>query len=149
MTDRRSWIIGAVSTLSALLVTSRAGSGPRPGDPAARIVPVPGGAYTDVDAAGLATLLATKSFALINVHIPYEGALDGTDLFIPFDQIEANLGRLPADKRARIVLYCRSGSMSATAARALVRRGYVDVWNLDGGMLAWARTGRPVRQRPQ
>ncbi len=147
MIDRRSWLIGVASTVPVLVLASLAASGPRSGDPPARTVPVEGGAYTDVDATGLAALLTTKSFPLINVHIPYEGEIDGTDLFIPFDQIEANLARLPADKGARVVLYCRSGSMSATAARALARRGYTDIWNLDGGMLAWARAGYPLQHR--
>jgi rhodanese-related sulfurtransferase len=149
MTDRRSWLIGVASTASMLVMTSLAAAGSRSGDPPARTVPVEGGAYTDVDAAGLAALLQTKSFPLINVHIPCEGEIDGTGLFIPFEQIEANLARLPADKGARVVLYCRSGSMSATAARALLRRGYTDIWNLDGGMLAWARAGYPLQHRPR
>ena len=102
------------------------------------------GAYTSVDAAGLARMLRAKAFPLINVHIPYAGEIAGTDLFIPFDQIEANLEKLPADKHARVVLYCRSGSMSATAARALVKRGYTDVWNLAGGMIGWERAGYPL-----
>jgi rhodanese-related sulfurtransferase len=149
MTDRRSWLIGVASTVAGLVMAPGVTPALREGDPVAGTVPVEGGAYTDVDAAGLAALLTAKSFPLINVHIPYEGEIDRTDLFIPFDQIEANLSRLPADKGARIVLYCRSGSMSATAARALVRRGYTDVWNLDGGMLAWARAGYPLRHRPR
>ena len=102
------------------------------------------GAYTNVDAAGLARMLHAKAFPLINVHIPYEGEIAGTDLFIPFDRIEANLEKLPADKHARVVLYCRSGSMSTKAARALVKRGYTDVWNLAGGMIGWERAGYPL-----
>ena len=100
-----------------------------------------GGSYTDVTSSGLAAMLQAKDFPLINVHIPYEGELEGTDLFLPFNEIEANLHQLPADPGARIVLYCRSGSMSAIAARALVSRGYTDVWNLDGGMVGWEKSG--------
>lgn len=102
--------------------------------PETRKVPLDGGAtYTDVNAAGLAAMLEKKEFPLINVHMPYEAEIRETDLFIPFDQVEANLEKLPADKGARVVLYCRSGNMSAIAARALAKRGYRDVWNLEAG----------------
>lgn len=108
-------------------------------------VPVEGGgAYTDVSAPGLAAMLKKKDFPLVNVHIPYEGEIQGTDLFIPFNEVDANLDKLPADKSARIVLYCRSGGMSAIAARALATRGYTNVWNLDGGMIAWRDAGHPL-----
>jgi rhodanese-related sulfurtransferase len=103
-----------------------------------------GGSYTDVSAVGLAAMLEDKEFPLINVHIPYQGEIEGTDSFIPFDEIGQNLDSLPSDKEARIVLYCRSGSMSATAARELVGLGYTDVWNLDGGMIAWKQAGYPL-----
>jgi len=105
-------------------------------------VPVEGGGtYTDVNAAGLSTLLEDKDFLLINVYIPYEGEIEGTDLFIPFNEIEQNLDKLPSDKDAKLVVYCRSGGKSAIAARSLVKVGYRDVWNLDGGMIAWEQAG--------
>ncbi|MDT8304916.1 MAG: rhodanese-like domain-containing protein [Anaerolineae bacterium] len=103
-----------------------------------------GGSYTDVSVEGLALLMEEDEFPLINVHIPYEGEIEGTDQFIPFNEIEQNLAKLPANKDARVVLYCRSGSMSAQAAQALVALGYTDVWNLDGGMIAWENSGRPL-----
>ena len=34
------------------------------------------------------------------------------------------------------MLYCISGRTSTIAARTLVRLGYTDVWNLEGGMRA-------------
>ena len=109
-------------------------------------VPVEGGgSYTDVSAEGLALLLEDKDFPLINVHIPYAGEIEGTDEFIPFDQIEQNINKLPADKDAKVVIYCRSGSMSGISARSLVELGYTDVWNLDGGMIAWEASGRPLQ----
>ncbi|WP_413232700.1 rhodanese-like domain-containing protein [Mycolicibacterium sp. 050158] len=42
-----------------------------------------------------------------------------------------------------IVLVCRSGGRSAKAAAALQSAG-LTVVNLEGGMTAWAREGRPV-----
>lgn len=102
------------------------------------------GNYTDVSVDGLAAMMEEKSFPLVNVHIPYEGEIEDTDLFIPYNEIEQNLDQLPEDEDARIVLYCRSGSMSADAARTLVELGYTDVWNVDGGMIAWRNSGRPI-----
>ena len=112
-------------------------------------VPVSGGGnYTDVSVEGLAALMEEgRASPLINVHIPYEGEIQDTDLFIPYNEIEQHLDELPADKDARIVLYCRSGSMSAQAAETLVNLGYTDVWNVDGGMIAWRNSGRTVLNR--
>lgn len=107
-------------------------------------VPVEGGTYTDVSVAGLAFMLEDKDFPLINVHIPYAGDIQDTDANIPYDQIAQNLDQLPANKDAQIVLYCRSGSMSGIAARELVKLGYTNVWNLDGGMNAWENSGRSL-----
>lgn len=110
-------------------------------------VSVDGGSYTNVDAAGLSTMLKSKDFPLINVHVPYEGEIQGTDLFIPYTDIQNNLSKLPADKSSKIFLYCRSGNMSDIAARALVKLGYTNVWNLDGGMIAWKQAGYQVVEK--
>ena len=149
--SRHAWsavLVGLLILLTGTVTGQAAGGGAETAT--IRRVEVGGGAaYTDVNPAGLAGMLRAKAFPLVNVHIPYEGEIEGTDLFIPFDQVEANLGKLPSDRGARIVLYCRSGSMSATAARALAKRGYTDVWNLDGGMLAWEHAGYPLRRGPR
>ena len=41
------------------------------------------------------------------------------------------------DRGRTVVVYCRSGSRSAWAARLLLERGYPNVLNLRGGVLAW------------
>ena len=89
----------------------------------------------------LNTLLNNKEFVLVNVHIPFAGNIAETDLSIPYDQIEQNLSQLPADKSAKIVLYCRSGHMSQIAAEKLVSLGYTHIWNLQGGMADWEKEG--------
>lgn len=102
------------------------------------------GSYYNITSKELRTLLQKKNFVFINVHIPYEGELPQTDAFIPYDQIEKNFDKLPLDKMTKIVLYCRSGRMSAIAAQILAQRGYTNVWNLKGGMLEWQQTGYPL-----
>jgi len=79
-------------------------------------VNVAGGSYKNVTVNELNEMLKNKDFVFVNVHIPFAGDIADTDLFIPYDQIEQNLLQLPPDKNAQIVLYCRSGRMSAIAA---------------------------------
>ena len=110
-------------------------------------VSVPGGSYTNVSVTQLKAMLDKKDFAFINVHIPYEGEIANTDAFVPYNKIDKNLDKLPADKNAKIVLYCRSGRMSTLAAETLIRLGYANVWNVDGGMIAWEALGLPLKAK--
>ena len=49
---------------------------------------------------------------------------------------------------AKIVVYCRSGSMSAIAARELVKLGFTNVSNLAGGMVEWEKRGYELIRKP-
>jgi rhodanese-related sulfurtransferase len=103
-------------------------------------ITVSGGSFARVSPTELREMMRQEDIVLVNTHVPFEGDIPGTDLSIPYDKIGRNLDRLPG-KDAKIVLYCRSGSMSAEAAETLVGLGYDDVWDLGGGMIAWKETG--------
>ena len=94
-------------------------------------------------------MLNNKDFTLINVHIPYEGEIPGTDVHIPYNEVEKYVDQLPQDKGAKIVLYCRSGSMSAAASKTLVEMGYTNVTDMQGGMNAWKAAGYELLNNPQ
>jgi rhodanese-related sulfurtransferase len=60
---------------------------------------------------------------------------------IPLGALAARLDELPAGRP--VVAVCESGLRSARAARLLSRQGH-EVYNLRGGMRAWAGAGLPV-----
>lgn len=91
-----------------------------------------------------AEAIAAPERVTINVHVPYEGDIAGTDLSIPFDQIEAQINRLPTARSTPLAVYCRTGRMSTIAASTLANLGYHDVVELADGMQAWQQSGRLV-----
>jgi rhodanese-related sulfurtransferase len=158
MTER-NWRLNAISLLAlVVLLAGCAGAGttqdttgsatPEPGRslPALGTLPRNSDGYADVSVQQLAGSLPDKNYTLVNVHVPYEGELPETDLFIPYDQIQERAQELPG-KDAPIVLYCRSGAMSTTAAKTLVQLGYTNVMELEGGMVAWEQAGHQLEFR--
>ena len=135
-------LVGAI-VLVACSAASQAGAQDGT-DQVGQIVPVEGfGSYVDVMPAELDEAFQAGSFFFVNVHVPNEGEIPGTDTHIAFDQIAGRIGEFPEQVDEVIVLYCRSGSMSAIAARTLVEAGYTNVFNLDGGFRSWIAAGYP------
>jgi rhodanese-related sulfurtransferase len=69
-----------------------------------------------------------------------------TALHIPMSEFVTRLHELPEDEEPLYVI-CRSGGRSARVVAYLVAQGYPAV-NVDGGMQAWARAGRPLVADP-
>ncbi len=103
--------------------------------------------YKDISTKELSEMIKNKDFTLVNVHIPYIGDIEGTDVSIPFNEIANNLDKLPKDKNVKIVLYCQSGNMSAIAADTLAQLGYTNVYNMKGGMIQWQKDGNKLVQK--
>lgn len=88
--------------------------------------------YKSITPEKLVEMLEDKDFTLIDVHIPEQIHIDGTDALIPYNEIEHN-SKLPKDRNAKIVLYCRSGGMSRAAAYTLAEEGFINIYDLVGG----------------
>jgi rhodanese-related sulfurtransferase len=105
--------------------------------------------YENVSVGRFVEMMDHKDFILINVHVPYEGEIPGTDFLIPYNEIEQYKSELPRDKAARLVVYCKAGPMGDVAAGKLAQIGYTHVMNFKDGMNGWQRAGKSLQFRPQ
>lgn len=97
--------------------------------------------YQGVQPQEAARMLETRDVFLLDVHVPEQAHIDGTDAFIPYDELELHRDKLPRDTSQTILVYCMGGGMSKAAAEKLVEMGYRNVYNLKGGAVAWRRAG--------
>lgn len=73
-----------------------------------------------------------------------EGHIDGATL-IPLSDFQQRYEEVLTEKDAKIVIQCRSGKRSMNACMFLLSKGYSDLNNLEGGILAWTEAGFPVK----
>ncbi|GAA4103131.1 rhodanese-like domain-containing protein [Mucilaginibacter panaciglaebae] len=86
-----------------------------------------------------------EDFQLIDVRedFEYETSNIGGQL-IPLGGILIEADKISKDKP--VVVMCRSGKRSAAAIAQLEQRGYTNLSNLQGGILAWAAEIDPDMQ---
>ena len=80
---------------------------------------------------------AKEDFQLIDVREEYEHEICeiGGEL-IPMGEVADNLDKISKDKK--VVVHCRSGKRSASVIQMLEQHGFKNLYNLKGGILAWA-----------
>ncbi|MBK5225256.1 MAG: rhodanese-like domain-containing protein, partial [Thermoleophilia bacterium] len=59
-------------------------------------------------------------------------------------QLPAHIGGLEKYKDRPIVVSCRTGSRSRSAVAYLAENGFEEVYNLKGGLMAWARARQTI-----
>jgi adenylyltransferase/sulfurtransferase len=76
------------------------------------------------------------NFQLIDVREQYEydEANMGAQL-IPMGEIVERMDEIAKDKQ--VVVHCRSGARSANIINYLETQGYDNLYNLEGGIMAW------------
>jgi len=100
----------------------------------------------EIEVAELQQQLETASAAVQLIDIRHhaeiiQGMSHGADR-LPLHLLPQNLHQVARDKM--VVLYCQIGILSAQACSYLAGNGYENVYNLRGGIEAWANSGLKV-----
>jgi len=81
---------------------------------------------------------------VIDIRQPAElnsGIIPGAEA-LPMHTIPLRLSELKREET--LIMVCRSGARSAQACMFLQQQGYDNVFNLRGGMMAWANNGLEI-----
>jgi adenylyltransferase/sulfurtransferase len=90
---------------------------------------------------------AREAIQLIDVREPFEfeiARIDGAKL-IPLGQLANRLHELK--RNGQTVVHCHTGMRSAQAVQMLRQTGFTNVYNLEGGIDAWANEIDPAMQK--
>jgi thioredoxin 1 len=106
-----------------------------------------GGAISTVSVTEFQQKLAgTQTAQLIDVRTPDEfssGHLkNAVNIDIHSDDFMDRIAKL--DKTKPVMVYCRSGARSSSAAGKMKDAGFKEIYNLDGGISSWTSEGKPV-----
>ena len=84
---------------------------------------------------------------VVDVREPWELACCALPdvVHVPMREVPGRVGELPRERD--VVVVCHHGVRSLQVARYLVRLGFDTVWNLTGGMAAWADQVDPAMPR--
>ncbi|MEO7622133.1 MAG: rhodanese-like domain-containing protein [Gallionella sp.] len=100
--------------------------------------------YKIISAAELQAMMKQGGIHLVDVRTEAEvarGKIPQGDP-LPLHLLPLRLNGL--DKNATTVFYCQMGGRSAQAAAFAAEHGFVDVYNLQGGIAEWASAGLPI-----
>lgn len=89
-------------------------------------------------------LSLSKDYFILDVRSKEEfdsGHIEGAYL-IPVSELENRLQELPQDKP--VIVYCRSGNRSTSAANILLEKGFKEIFNMTGGITEWQSKGFPT-----
>lgn len=112
----------------------------RPGAPAVDLE----GILENIDPAAYQAQFDDAPHILIDVRTPQEfasGHIPGA-INISVETLADRLSEIPEGQP--VVVYCRSGNRSASAAQILAGAGYTDIYDL-GGIIEWTAAGLPVQ----
>lgn len=74
-----------------------------------------------------------------------DGIINGA-VRAPLSNFAKHMSQLDKYKQKPVIVYCRSGSRSMSAAGKLRKAGFERVYNLTGGIVAWQKENLPLER---
>lgn len=93
-----------------------------------------------------AEVIKQKDVRLIDVRTPKEFAEEHLQGAENIDVKAPDFAEKIKDVKGKVAVYCRGGRRSLNAANQLAAQGCT-VYNLDGGILAWKKAGKPTTNK--
>ena len=101
---------------------------------------------TDVDPAGFADLATDPTATVLDVRTPQEFAAGHLPGAVNLDSSSPDFADAVAElpKDGTYLVYCQTANRSGVATDRMLDLGFTDVYDLQGGIVAWANEGGPV-----
>lgn len=95
----------------------------------------------------LSQWLEADEAVLVDVREPAEYRAESIDHArnLPLSQVTIDDAHMPEHRHKKLVIHCQSGKRSMMACEKLKEQNApYDIWNLQGGIIAWKASGLPV-----
>ncbi len=105
--------------------------------------------FSSLTPAGAIALMNNEEVVLLDVREPAETVIGKITkaIQIPVSSIAQRIGELDKYKNKNIIVYCKSGTRSRIACRALNKAGFEKVYSLNGGLTAWQDAHLPINRK--
>lgn len=105
--------------------------------------------YNTVNPAGATLLINREDAVVVDVREENE-FLNGhiiNSVHIPMSYLNDRIAELDKHKDKPLIVSCRSGQRSGQVCTMLKKRGFENVYNLSGGIMAWQNDNLPVTKK--
>ena len=107
--------------------------------------------FSSITPAGAVQLMNNEedNMLLLDVREPSETAAGkiAKALQIPVSGIDKRIGELEKHRDKHVIVYCKNGTRSGIACKALNKAGFDHVYNLSGGVTAWQEAHLPLSKK--
>ena len=102
----------------------------------------------EVDHIAATQLINHKNALILDVREQSEFAAGHVlnSKLIPLGKLRERMGELEKYRDKPVVVVCRSGQRSASACALLGKQGFTQVFNLNGGIIAWQKASLPLEK---
>ncbi|MCF6247376.1 MAG: rhodanese-like domain-containing protein [Desulfobacula sp.] len=106
--------------------------------------------YKNINAKQAFELIQDEDILILDVRTKGEYAKGHikNSVLIPVQVLNTDYIKIKTYKKSKILIYCRSGSRSVTASKILLKKGFIHLYNMTGGIKDWSKNSYPIQTSP-